>query len=172
MSGVRSVSADNPAQQEVLNFEAFFRAEYPRLTSALHLLIGDRSEAEDVAQDALSRIYERWDRIRAMDSPTGYLYRTALNLHRKRARRSARRPQAPVANPASDPETVAERRSAIREALRSLSVEQREALILVEWVGLDAAEAGSLLGISAESVRGRVHRARVALRARFGASDE
>jgi hypothetical protein len=32
------------------------------------------------------RVYERWDRVRQMDSPQGYLFRTALNLHRSRLR--------------------------------------------------------------------------------------
>ncbi len=172
MSDVESVSVRDPARKGDLDFEGFFRAEYPRLATALHLLIGDRAEAEDVAQEALSRVYERWDRVRAMDSPTGYLYRTALNLQRKRARRLARRPPPPAADPSPDPAAVAERRAAIRDALRSLSAEQREALVLVEWLGMDAAETGALLGISAGSVRARVHQAREALRARFGGSDD
>jgi RNA polymerase sigma-70 factor (ECF subfamily) len=173
MSGVESVSVKDPARAEHLDFEGFFRAEYRRLGSALYLLTGDRAESEDLAQEAMSRVYERWDRIRAMESPSGYLYRTALNLQRKRVRRAARRREPPIAaTPASDPALVAERRAAIRAALASLSTEQREALVLVEWLGMDAAEAGSLLGISAGSVRARVHRARQALRKRFGGSDE
>jgi RNA polymerase sigma-70 factor, ECF subfamily len=155
-----------------LFFEDFFRGEYERLGAALYLLTGDRLEAEDLAQDAMSRIFERWERVASMDSPVGYLYRTAMNLWRKRLRRLSRRPPERPAVAVAGPSDVAERRARIREALASLSTDQRAAVVLVEWVGLSAAEVGELLGISAESVRGRVHRARVALRDRFGGSDE
>jgi hypothetical protein len=53
------------------------------------LLTGRVGEAEDLSQEAFVRVYERWPQIQEMDSPTGYLYRTALNLHRKRLRRLA-----------------------------------------------------------------------------------
>ena len=49
-------------------------------------MTGDRVEAEDIAQEALVRVYERWGQVGGMDSPTGYLYRTAMNLARSRLR--------------------------------------------------------------------------------------
>jgi len=160
------------ATEERLDFDDLFRSEYPRLVSGLHLLTGSRAEAEDLAQDALARIYERWSRVRSMDSPAGYLYTVALNLARKRARRLRRAP-VPLDPPsAPDPEETAERRAAIRAALRSLSREQREALVVVEWLGFSPSEASAVLGVSAESVRSRLHRARSTLRSRFGGADE
>src|SRR6266571_4261436 len=87
MAAVRTfLSAETSAQTE---FHRFFEAEHRRLTTALYLITGDPSEAEELSQEALVRVYERWDRVRRMDSPTGYLYRTALNLHRSRLRRLA-----------------------------------------------------------------------------------
>src|SRR6266516_4369257 len=78
MTAVRTVlSAETSAQTE---FQRFFEAEHHRLTTALYLITGDTSEAEELSQEAMVRMYERWDRVRRMDSPTGYLYRTALNL--------------------------------------------------------------------------------------------
>src|SRR5512138_2436466 len=67
-------------------FEAFFLAQHERLFQALYLLTGDRFEADDLAQEALLRAYERWERISVMESPAGYVYRTALNLYRSRLR--------------------------------------------------------------------------------------
>ena|SRR5947207_12710303 len=69
-----------------IDFEDLYLAERVRLVRAMLLLTGRVGEAEDLAQDAFVRVYERWPQIREMDSPTGYLYRTALNLHRKRLR--------------------------------------------------------------------------------------
>ncbi|HXY72973.1 MAG TPA: sigma-70 family RNA polymerase sigma factor [Actinomycetota bacterium] len=160
------------ATEAGLEFEELFRAEYSRLTSGLQLLTGSRTDAEDLAQDALARVYERWSRVRTMDSPAGYLYTVALNLARKRARRLRRAPVPPDPPGAADPEATAERRAAIRAALRSLSKEQREALVVVDWLGFPPADAAAVLGVSPESVRARLHRARSSLRSRFGGVDE
>jgi DNA-directed RNA polymerase specialized sigma24 family protein len=69
-----------------LRFEEFFQTEHVRLARALYLLTGNTAEADELTQDAMVRVYERWDRVRQMDSPQGYLFRTALNLHRSRLR--------------------------------------------------------------------------------------
>jgi len=53
----------------------------------MYLLTGDRREAEDLAQEALVRAFERWSRVRSMANPPGYVYRTAINLNRNRLRR-------------------------------------------------------------------------------------
>ena len=70
-------------------FDAFFRRDYRRLVRATLLLSGSVAEAEDRAQEAMTRVYERWPTVAAMQSPSGYLYRTAMNLHRKRVRARA-----------------------------------------------------------------------------------
>lgn len=50
-----------------LEFEEFFRAEYPGLVRAFYVLTADQAEAEELAQEAMARAYERWDRVGAMD---------------------------------------------------------------------------------------------------------
>src|SRR3990170_1838135 len=67
-----------------------FRDEHARLLRALYLVTGNRQEAEEVMQDAFLAVWERWDRVGAMDEPTGYLYRTAMNRHRSVLRQVAR----------------------------------------------------------------------------------
>lgn len=151
-----------------LEFGEFFDAEFRRLAKAMFLLTGDLVEAEDLSQEALARAFERWDRIRQMASPQGYVYRIAFNLNRRRFRRQREAPE-PVAT--VDPEQIAEDRMELRAVLATMTREQREALILVEWVGLGTDEAGRVLGIDATSVRTRLHRARAAVRERFGGED-
>jgi len=154
------------------SFEQFFEAEYPTLARALLLLTGDPVEAEDLAQEALARAFERWARVGQMDSPAGYVYRTALNLHRKRLRHlRVRARQVLRSGGAEDPAGVVASRMEVQRALRAVSREQREALVLVEWLGLDPQEAGAVLGIEAVSVRGRLHRARAALREQLGGDE-
>src|SRR4029453_16774336 len=72
-----------------IDFEDLVYAEQAGLYGALCLIIRDRGEAEDVMQEAFLKVWERWDRVREMEHPAGYLYRTALNLHRKRGRRAS-----------------------------------------------------------------------------------
>lgn len=164
-----------PQEQEIpiLEFDDFFRSVYDDLARALLLLTRSRMEAEDLAQEAMARAFERWGRVREMESPAGYVYRTAFNLNRKRIRRLAVRARAVLVRP-SEPDDLgqAEMRGEILRVLSTLPISQREALVLVDWLGLDAAEAGDVLGIEPSSVRGRVFRARATLRERFGGADE
>jgi DNA-directed RNA polymerase specialized sigma24 family protein len=75
------------AVRAALTFEDFFVAEHEWLFKVLSMLPGNREEVDDLAQEALLRAYERWERVGTMDPPAGYVHRTALNLHRNRLRR-------------------------------------------------------------------------------------
>ena len=161
------------AIEAAVGFEDFFRAEHERLFRALFLLTGDLHEADDIVQEALMRAYERWDRVGSMDSPAGYVYRTALNLFRSRLRRLAVRARHVFsAAPSDDISGAVIASHDVHRALATLPVAQREALILVEWLGLGSEEAGRVLGIEAASVRGRVHRGRDTLRGLLGEADD
>jgi RNA polymerase sigma factor (sigma-70 family) len=155
------------------DFRDFFEAEYRRLAKALFLVIGDPLEADELAQEALVRVFERWEHVRVMDSPAGYLYRTALNLNRSRLRRLASRARhAWLLSPESDPLAGVEARDELRRHLAALPRGQREAVVLVEWLGMDAEQAGKTLGIDASTVRVQLSRARNALRTTVRTRDE
>jgi RNA polymerase sigma factor (sigma-70 family) len=167
--GAHVLAPDAP----VADFASFFAAESVRLGRAMFLMTGDAGEAEELAQEALVRVYERWDRVRAAASPTGYLFRVALNLHRSRLRHlivRARRATAPAAS--ADPADVAEVHDELSRALASLPVRLREAVVLVEWMGLSADEAARILGIEAVSVRVRLSRARASLKEHLRGDDD
>jgi RNA polymerase sigma factor (sigma-70 family) len=154
-------------------FEEFFAAQHERLFQALYLLTGDRHQADDLAQEALLRAFERWDRVGHMESPEGYVFRTALNLHRSHVRALLVRARRVFwAVPAEDLSGPAATSHDVRSALARLPRGQREALILVEWLGLGSEEAGQVLGIDASSVRGRLHRGRASLRELLGDCDD
>src|SRR5262245_39460991 len=70
-------------------FEAFVEDHQARLFGALCLVTGDRFEAEEIAQEAFLRVFERWERVSGMDEPAGYLFRVAMNVFRTRRRRTA-----------------------------------------------------------------------------------
>jgi RNA polymerase sigma factor (sigma-70 family) len=167
MAGIRPERSARPPV-----FEDFFRDTYARLVRALLALTGDRSEAEELAQEALARAFERWERVRVMASAEGYVFRTALNLHRMSWRRSVVRRRLAPSTSEVDPIVATERREDLSRALRSLSHGQRAALFLVEWFGLGTEEAARVLGVRPTAIRVRLHRARTKLRERLGGSDE
>jgi RNA polymerase sigma-70 factor (sigma-E family) len=155
------------------DFREFYEAQHERLGRALFLLTRSSHEAEDLAQEALVRVYERWDRVRTMDSPVGYLFRTAMNLNRNRLRRMSVAARRLIAHPPPAPETDAvDERDQVTRALESLPIGQRQALVLIDWLGMDAEEAGRILGLKAVSVRVRLSRAHAALREALEASDD
>jgi RNA polymerase sigma-70 factor (ECF subfamily) len=146
------------------SFVAFFEAEYERLYRTLLLVVGSRSDADELAQEAMVRVYERWGQVREMESPAGYAYTVAFNLNRRRFRHRLRaRRRLPDPEPTTSAEVIETRRD-VRTALLRLPTPLREAIVLTEWLDLSTEEAGGILGIEAVSVRGRVHRARRLLR--------
>ena len=152
-----------------LDFESFFRSEYPRLANALLLLVGDAFEAEELAQETMTRVLERWDRVAPMDSPVGYAYRTALNLQRNRIRRLAVRAKRRFASvPTDDVAVDAGEREDVHRALGTLPQGQRAALVLVDWLDVDPDEAARALGITPGNLRVRLHRGRASLREALG----
>jgi RNA polymerase sigma factor (sigma-70 family) len=159
--------------EEGADFDAFYESKFSLLCQALYLVTGNAVEAEDLVQEAMARAFERWHRVCQMESPTAYVYTSALNLNRNRIRalavRSRRRSSADQLD--ADPAQAVEGREAAIAALRALPRKQREALVLVEWLGLSPDQAGTALRIKPVSVRGRLHRARKQLE-QAGGPDE
>ncbi len=81
----------------------------------------------------------------------------------RRAARLSREPEAAVASP-EDVVLAKERRRAVRRSLRRLPRDMRRSILVRFFVGLDAAAAGTAAGISAVTVRTRLHRALARLR--------
>ncbi len=167
---MRAQSVTETQDVPELDFESFFGREHPRVFRLAYLLTGDRAEAADIAQEAMARVLERWERVRAMESAGGYAVRIAVHLHHRRLRRlrlRAREADVSVAESA-DPASLAASRSDVLRALLALPEGQRSALVLTEWLGLDSAEAGRALGIRPSSVRARVHRAKAGFKEALG----
>lgn len=154
-------------------FEAFFEAERRRLLRALYLLTGNAEEADEVLQDAFVAVWERWERVGAMDDPTGYLYRTALNRHRSGLRRTARATRRAVGHAhGGDLFAAADERVVLAQALGRLTRRRREAIVLTEMLGYGSAEAGRLMGIADATVRRLAQDARAELRSALEETDD
>jgi RNA polymerase sigma-70 factor (ECF subfamily) len=148
-----------------VSFEAFFEAETDTLFRRLCLITGNRAEAEEIAQDAFLKTWERWDRVADLDDRVGYLYRVAMNVFRNRSRR-ARLAIRKTADPElrTDEFGAAEVREGVARGLSKLTPRQRAAVVLVDLLGYGSQEAGQMLGIRAGTVRSLVIKARKTLR--------
>ncbi len=131
---------------------------------------GDVGLAEEVAQDALAALVQRWRRHGPPDCPAAFAFAVA----RRRAGRLnfQRRLLEPLHalldghsehSPLPGPEERATLRTDLARtlaALRRLSGLDREALLLVSAADLGPTEGARVLGISVSALKMRVHRAR------------
>ena len=144
------------------------RREHVRLVGLLALYTGDRPVAEDLAQEALLRLHDRWDQVRAMPSPRAWLSAVAINLARSWWRRRyaeqrayRRHGAAPVSEPAAEPADVL----AVRRAVAALPLRQRAALVLRYYGGLSLGETAAALRCADGTVKSLTHKAIARLRA-------
>ena len=167
----------SPAQQPVakaasqpFTFEELFWDEHERLYRALYLIVGNSQEAEELMQDAFVHVLERWDRI---DSPAGYLYRSAFNSTRSRFRRLqlAARRSLSIGEP-EDSFAAADLRDQVVRSLRELPKRQRAALVLVDLLDYPSEEAAAVLGVTPATVRSLASHARAALKLSMEAEDD
>lgn len=150
-------------------FEDFFDANRDRLARALWLVARDRHEADEVAQEAFLKLWERWERVRHLEDPESYLYRTALNLYRNRVRRTGLALRRLVrAAPPVDPTEAVDDRDVVIRALGRLTPRQRSALVLVDLLEMTSDEAARALGVRPATVRVLAARARTTLRQELG----
>jgi len=164
---------DRAATSRGTGFEELVQAEHRGLYGALCLITRDRGEAEDLMQEAFLQVWERWDRVRDMDDPTGYLYRTALNLHRKRTRRASVAIRRAIGLGARRDELAeVETHDQVLRALGMLTLRQRISIVLVDLLDYSSEEAGHVMGIKAATVRVLASQGRAALKRNAGGTDE
>ena len=141
-----------------LRFEDFCRFEYQTVYRACFAFCGSRELALDATQEAFSRAFARWRRLSKEQWAGGWVMTTALNVVRRGMRRH---PPTPLSNSIvmDDPDL----RLDILEALRSLPLRQRQAVILFYLADLPVAAVAELMNASEGSVKAHLSRARRSL---------
>jgi RNA polymerase sigma-70 factor (ECF subfamily) len=172
-------------------FPGLVEAHQDRLYSIALRLLGDRRDAEEVAQDALVRAFRAmraypYERVAALRLRP-WLASITINLARNRRRRHEdRQPPAaleplldagfePVSDGGFSPTTSADRRETQRElatALLLLTPAVRAAIVLRHVDGLSVAEVAEALGRPEGTVKAQVHRGLRELRALLDASPD
>lgn len=165
--GIRRVDGDTPVTGTAIDVDTFVRSVTPRLVGALTIRVGDRSVAEDLAHEALARAVADWDRVSAMASPDGWVFRVAFNLAASRWRRLRVRRRVEAMMDRTEPSMflLTAESLAVRESLSRLSERQVQVIVLRYYAGFDVAEVASILRVSTSTVTTLTARALRTMRA-------
>ena len=143
-------------------FDTFYAREFRPLVALAYVLSGNRSLAEDLAQEAMASAYRNWSKVCAMDSPTGYVRRTTANLAASAVRRRLVEPKALF--------RLSSQRSVLPEldepdeqfwaAVRRLPARQAQAVALRYIYDCPVAEVAELMGVSEGAAKAHLFRGR------------
>ena len=156
-------------------FRALIARKLPRIHALVLRLLGNAGDADDVAQDALLRVWRRAGDWRPGEARFDtWLHRVVLNLCYDRLRK---RREVLVAEPPEqvDPSLSADRSiereqtvQSVQAALARLPRRQREAIMLHSYQELSNIETAQVLQISVEALESLLSRARRSLRVLLG----
>ena len=146
-----------------LDFDQFYASHFAALGVQLYAYYGDRAEAQDIAQEAFCRAWQRWPQVSTYEDPVAWVRKVAWRLAISRWRR-ARTALAFVRRQREEhvPE-VSPDRVALASALATLPASQRRAVVLHYLAGMQVAEIATQEGVADGTVKSWLHRARTAL---------
>lgn len=148
-----------------MTFETFFSEEYEAVYGSLCLITRNRHEAEEIAQDAFARMWERWDRLDAIDDPVAYVHSIAMNAFRRRSRRAKMALRRTLRlTPSDDLLSTVEEHELVIRLLAPLNPKQRAAIVLTDLLDYTSEEAAEMLGMRPGAVRSLASRGRAELR--------
>lgn len=144
---------------DIEGFSWFFRGEYDAVVHTAQLVLGDRQEAHDVAQEAFLRLLKHWKKVSKYERPDAWVRKVAfrLALTAKRKRRvhgllESDPPAPPDGWDFADPE--------LSKAIEALSIMQRAAIVLFYFEDRPMAEVAQILDCSVSTAKVHVHKAR------------
>ena len=161
-------------------FEQLAGTHADHLFALLLRLLGNRAEAEDVAQEVMLRAWRGIGRFHGQSLFFTWLYRIAVNEASRSLEKTSRRPacipidadagQVPAAarDQPSRRLEQAELREALSQALADLAPDLRAAIVLRDVEGLSTQEAAQIAGIGQAAFKSRLHQARLRVRAAIG----
>jgi RNA polymerase sigma-70 factor (ECF subfamily) len=151
-------------------FEELIELTGRQVYTLAYRLVGDRHEAEDVAQEAYLRVYRSLKSFRGDARFETWLHRVVANVAINHMRTRGKfgdlmdEPESAVRIPDSvSPEDIPEREE-LAAALAELPMPQRIAVVLKDVYGFSTAEIAERLGTTEGAVKLRLHRGRRNLR--------
>lgn len=141
-------------------FHAFFEQHYAGLARLAYLMTGESAVADDLAADALTEVWQHWDRVATTQDPAAYARGIVANLTRNwirkqsRARRYLRLLDLSGDDHQPDVPAVVD----LRGALRRLPHRRRACVVLRYAFDLSEREVADVLGISVGAVKSQTSR--------------
>lgn len=156
-------------------FDTFYRRERRAVVGLAYTLSHSRLAAEDLAQEAFTVAYRRWEEVGRFDNPGAWVRRVVANrsvsgFRRRLAELRALTRLLPGQRPIRLPEMEAEATELWAEVAR-LSNRQRQVVALHYVDGMTMAGIAELLGCSKETVNTHLRRARVILAKRLSVEE-
>lgn len=184
---MRASTAEDPGVQWMLAFQAGDDEAFTQLVehyqaaafAMLRRILGPHGTVEDLAQEAFLRIWRSRERYQPQGKFTTFLYRVTYNLALNRLRDNKRKPlysmpqaeDGATLEPSDAGENTPEQGAddsdwsgIIQRSLGELPENQRVAVVLQHYDGLELHEIGEVLGISPQAAKSLLHRARTRLR--------
>jgi len=150
-----------------LRLEDQFAVHIPALQRFARTLTGAQERADDLVQDCLERAIRKKSLFRKPSNPRAWLFKIMHNLHRNQV--SKQRPTV-ATQELEEVSTPANQHAAmeildVRKAMKLLSQEHQEILMLIAVEGLTYAETAEILNVQKGTIMSRLARARDRLRA-------
>jgi RNA polymerase sigma-70 factor (sigma-E family) len=139
-------------------FTAFFQAEYPALIRSIYLIVRDREQARDIAQDAFVQLFSRWRRISRYERPDAWVRRVAIRMAVRATRRERLRRRLEREFDSAQPTGPLD--LDVLRAVAKLPGAQRAAVVLFYFEDRPVAEVADILACSEVTAKVHLHRAR------------
>jgi RNA polymerase sigma-70 factor (ECF subfamily) len=147
-------------------FAWFFRTEYEAVVRTMYLIVHDREQARDIAQDAFVQLFTRWRRISQYERPEAWVRRVGIRMAVRAVRRERLRPRVErELDVASLPKPVD---VDVLQAVRRLPAAQRAAVVLFYFEDRPVSEVAQILSCPEVTAKVYLHRARKRLATLLG----
>ena len=175
-------------ERDPLAFDEIVRRYGDKVFSLIYRMLGNRHEAEDVAQEVFITVFKTVDSFRGEAKFSTWLLRIAANQSKNRIKYLSRRPtdggelddaaQAGVGAPGATPGPIAhaqidapdklleaaEMERLMQTAIAALDEEHRLLVILRDVEEMSYQEIGEITGLPEGTIKSRLHRARMAIK--------
>ena len=158
-----------PELQAVASFDALFVDEYPKMVALAAAVSGSRLHAEDIAQEAMTRLDRNWTKVQGYTKPGAWLRRVTINLALSQRRKLINETKALLRlkrlEPDLPPPPVED--EGVWNVVADLPKQQRAAIALHFLEDRSIEEIADILDVAPSTARVHLHRARQTLRDRL-----
>jgi len=167
-------------KRDHLEFEVWLQERHTTFLRAAKAICFDTQNAEDVLQEALADVYQKWSRIKNHENPEAYLMRVMVSRHRDMRRKWLRKQEEKETSwelvesirAIGDKSDEIAERLLVQSALKSLTAIQRAVLVLVYEHGLPLREVAVILEIPLGTAASHLARAKAAVAAHLEVTGE